>query len=278
MRLAFLAWKHLCNETVVYISGCVRQIRRAVFPERLGMSLFHVVQPTGSGVRKDGQPAEQAVPDSTRDQVLQLVMTRGPVTASELAKALGLTSAAIRRHILSLEADSLVEVHEAGHTGQRGRPARKYVASDRAQDARSGAYSDLALETMQFLSDTAGPGAVAKLAERHMAQVEARYAPMITADDVPERVEQLAEALSADGYAASARPMRAASGGAAIQLCQGHCPVQHVAARFPEFCEAEAQTISRLVGSHVQRLATLAGGAHVCTTNVPLQTEQNEKT
>ncbi len=234
--------------------------------------------PIGSAATPLNAPlVDRAVPDRTRDQVLQLTMTKGPVTAGQLAAALALTPAAIRRHIVSLETEGLVEVHEAESTGQRGRPSRKYVATDRAQDSGSGVYSGLAVETIQFLADTAGPDAVTALAQQHMAQVEARYAPMITAEEVPERVEQLAQALSADGFAASVRPITAASGTTALQLCQGHCPVQHVAARFPQFCEAEVQTISRLVGSHVQRLVTLAGGAHVCTTNVPLQGSATEE-
>ena len=56
---------------------------------------------------------------------------------------------------------------------------------------------------------------------------------------------------------------------AQVQLCQGHCPVQHVAAEFPEFCDAETEAFSELLGVHVQRLATLAQGDHVCTTFVP---------
>jgi hypothetical protein len=43
-----------------------------------------------------------------------------------------------------------------------------------------------------------------------------------------------------------------------------------VAKAFPEFCDAETKAIARLLGVHVQRLATLAGGEHVCTTCVPV--------
>jgi predicted ArsR family transcriptional regulator len=46
--------------------------------------------------------------------------------------------------------------------------------------------------------------------------------------------------------------------------------VQHVAAEFPQFCDAETDAFSRLLGVHVQRLATLAHGEHVCTTFIPL--------
>jgi predicted ArsR family transcriptional regulator len=53
------------------------------------------------------------------------------------------------------------------------------------------------------------------------------------------------------------------------QLCQQHCPVSHVAHEFPQLCEAETAAISRVLGRHVQRLATIAHGDGVCTTCIP---------
>jgi hypothetical protein len=53
------------------------------------------------------------------------------------------------------------------------------------------------------------------------------------------------------------------------QLCQHHCPVAHVAEKFPQLCEVETELFSRLLGVHVQRLATIAHGDGVCTTHVP---------
>jgi predicted ArsR family transcriptional regulator len=86
------------------------------------------------------------------------------------------------------------------------------------------------------------------------------------ADVAPEnRPAALAAALSADGYAASAE-----QAGAGVQVCQHHCPVAHVAADFPQLCEAETEAFGRLLGTHVQRLATIAHGDGVCTTHIPL--------
>jgi predicted ArsR family transcriptional regulator len=79
-----------------------------------------------------------------------------------------------------------------------------------------------------------------------------------------DRAQALAVALTAEGYAATAS---AISGGG--QLCQHHCPVAHVAAEFPQLCEAETAVIGRLVGTHVQRLATIAHGDGICTTHIP---------
>ena len=81
-----------------------------------------------------------------------------------------------------------------------------------------------------------------------------------------DRAQVLAAALTAEGYAATASAI--SSGG---QLCQHHCPVAHVAAEFPQLCEAETAVISRLVGTHVQRLATIAHGDGICTTHIPAQ-------
>jgi predicted ArsR family transcriptional regulator len=84
--------------------------------------------------------------------------------------------------------------------------------------------------------------------------------------DPGAKVQALAEALSADGYAASATGAPAASTGE--QLCQHHCPVAHVAAEFPQLCEAETEAFGRLLGTPVQRLATIARGDGICTTHV----------
>jgi predicted ArsR family transcriptional regulator len=107
---------------------------------------------------------------------------------------------------------------------------------------------------------------VAAFAAAQVAELEERCeAAMRDAGDDPvARAAALASALTAEGYAASTSTI--ASGG---QLCQHHCPVAHVAAEFPQLCEAETQVISRLVGTHVQRLATIAHGDGVCTTHIP---------
>lgn len=55
-----------------------------------------------------------------------------------------------------------------------------------------------------------------------------------------------------------------------MQICQHHCPVSHVAEEFPELCAAELEAFRELLGTHVQRLATIANGDCACTTHVPL--------
>ncbi|WP_426595426.1 helix-turn-helix transcriptional regulator [Cellulomonas sp. McL0617] len=206
----------------------------------------------------------------TRARVLQIVASAGPVSAAELAAQLDLAPAGIRRHLGVLEDSDQIAVH-GGSSGPkgRGRPARRYIVTARGQAALSHRYSELATQALRFLADTAGPDAVRGFAEMRISELEQRHGAAVRAagDDVAARVRVLADGLAADGYAASARPV---PGGTAMQLCQGHCPVQDVAHEFPQLCEAEARAFSRMLGVHVQRLATLAGGGHVCTTHIPV--------
>jgi predicted ArsR family transcriptional regulator len=74
----------------------------------------------------------------------------------------------------------------------------------------------------------------------------------------------LAQVLTNDGFAASVSTTPAGA-----QMCQHHCPVAHVAEEFPQMCEAETEMFARLLGTHVQRLATIAHGDGVCTTHLP---------
>lgn len=213
---------------------------------------------------------KSAVDDRTRDRVARAILETGPTTAAVLAERLGLTPAAVRRHLDALLGDGLITEREprAGAARGRGRPARLFVMTESGRDTFDQAYDDLAASALRFVAQRGGRAAVTDFARARVAELEARYRPLV--DSVPEaqRTEALAEALSADGYAATSRPA-AARGSSGQQLCQHHCPVAHVAGEFPELCEAETEVFARLLGTHVQRLATIAHGDGVCTTYVP---------
>src|SRR5215212_1508125 len=216
-----------------------------------------------------GVPEAPADP-RTRDRVWRAVLEQGPVSASSLAERLGLTPAAVRRHLDALAADELVTEWRVPLARRgRGRPARRYVATDRGHSLASTEYDDLATSALRYLRAAAGEGAVRAFAEQRVGELERRYRPVLEAagDDPGQRTQALAGALTSDGYAATVRGGGPRATG--MQLCQGHCPVQHVAREFPELCEAETDAFSRLLGVHVQRLATLAHGEHVCTTHIP---------
>jgi predicted ArsR family transcriptional regulator len=214
-----------------------------------------------------GVPQSAETDASTRHRVASSILEHGPSTAAELAERLGLTPAAIRRHLDVLLAAGQVEAREQRIYGARGRgrPAKDFVLTDAGRSMFYTAYDDIAIEALDFLSATAGTDAVTRFAEARMAQDEKRYRNrMAGAAPGATPAQALAAALSEDGYVAATLPLPLGE-----QLCQHHCPVAHVAERFPQICEVETAAFSRLLGVHVQRLATIAHGDGVCTTHVP---------
>jgi predicted ArsR family transcriptional regulator len=222
---------------------------------------------TEQDARLHGHAPDPAVSDApTRERVARSILENGPSTAAALAQRLSLTPAAVRRHLDHLVAEGAIEAREPRVYGARGRgrPAKVFVLTDSGRDTFIQAYDDLAASALRFLKETVGDAAVAEFARRRTADLEERYRPLLAQAAEGEQVEALAAALTEDGYAASVQTSPAGD-----QLCQHHCPVAHVAAEFPQICEAETEVFARLLGRHVQRLATIAHGDGVCTTNVP---------
>ncbi len=221
----------------------------------------------GGGASAPSRPSPSAEDGGTRHRVTALLLEHGPQTATELAGRLGVSPTAVRRHLDALVATGRVEErHAPGTPRGRGRPARLFHLTDAGRSTFPHAYDDLALTALRFVAAQGGPDAVRAVAEAQLAGLEQRCSAAVEAvTGAPvDRAQALAGALTAEGYAASAS---AISGGG--QLCQHHCPVAHVAAEFPQLCEVETAVIGRLVGTHVQRLATIAHGDGVCTTHIP---------
>jgi len=215
----------------------------------------------------------------TRVRVARAILEAGPSTAAELAERLDLTPAAVRRHLDHLVGDGTLEPRDRRVQGSRGRgrPARVFALTEIGRDAFDQHYDDLAAHALRFLAETSGDAAVMEFARRRVAFIERDYAAITT--DHPELTpaEALARVLTDEGYAAGVRQLPLVDGqSAGEQLCQQHCPVSHVAHEFPQLCEAETEAIGRVLGTHVQRLATIAHGDGVCTTCIP-QTPSKEK-
>jgi predicted ArsR family transcriptional regulator len=206
-------------------------------------------------------------PVPTRDEVARLLLEQGPATAAALGERLGISPTAVRRHLDALVADGLATDREqrplgGGHRG-RGRPPREFLLTATGRASFPHAYDDLAAAALRFVAETGGEQAVAEFAARRVAIVEERHGTEVRGADKTVQVEALAAALTSEGYAASAHRV-----GSGDQLCQHHCPVAHVAAEFPQLCEAETEAFGRLLGTPVQRLATIAHGDGICTTHV----------
>ncbi len=205
----------------------------------------------------------------TRGAIVQLLL-EGPVTAGDIGHRLGISAAGVRRHL-----DALIDAGDAEasaaaawqHHG-RGRPAKRYRLTAAGRAKLSHAYDDLAVAAMRQLREIGGDEAVRTFARRRIDSILAGVAQVGDAEAVEQATDRVAAALTDAGYATTTAPVAGPLPG--VQICQHHCPVSHVAEEFPELCDAEQEAFVEILGTHVQRLATIVNGDFACTTHVPL--------
>ncbi len=205
--------------------------------------------------------------DPTRRRVTRSLLIDGPQTAAVLADRLELTPAAVRRHLDQLLDDGAIEAREPRQQQLRGRgrPAKVFALTAHGREGFDQQYDDLAVQALRFLAETAGEQGVRDFATRRASFIKEGVARVSAADATLSPAQVLARVFTDAGYAASVRELPIVG----EQLCQQHCPVSQVASEFPQLCEAETEAISQILGTHVQRLATIAHGDGVCTTCIP---------
>ena len=224
---------------------------------------------------------DEAPDRRTRERVVRSILVNGPSTAAGLAERLELTPAAVRRHLDLLVEEGAVEPRDPRpgvHRG-RGRPAKLFALTEHGREGFDQQYDDLAVSALRFVAETAGEAGVREFAQRRAAFIKQGFESAIEADPALSPAQALARVFTDAGYAASVRELPIVNGQAVgEQLCQQHCPVSHVAHEFPQLCEAETAAISQVLGTHVQRLATIAHGDGVCTTCIPDAAKVSSKT
>src|SRR5699024_7468343 len=132
-------------------------------------------------------------------------------------------------------------------TGGQRTAGQALCGHEAGHDSVSHSYDELAVNILRFMEDRHGKSAVEDFTEDLVARLRGRLGPELDkrgGTTVASRSRALATALTREGYAASATPVAAGTPLEAMQLCQGHCPIQAVAAEFPEICEAELAMFS----------------------------------
>ncbi len=210
--------------------------------------------------------------EPTREVIVRTVLESGPATATDLAEKLNITPAGVRRHLDQLVAQGILttrdeyqSIHSEVH---RGRPSKVFVMTDLGREKFSQAYDDLAISALDYMEKNIGILSITGFARARATELATRIKNLIGKDKVSN--QELSSALKELGFAST---LHTHENGA--ELCQRHCPVAHVAAIYPQICEEETKIFSEVLGSHVQRLATIGQGDGVCTTFIPKISNSN---
>lgn len=201
----------------------------------------------------------------------------GSSTVARLAELLDISEVATRRHLTVLEGEGFVASTTVKQEG-RGRPAAWYELTADAEQLFPHRYDRLASEVLDFLTEEHGRAGLRAFLRWRLEREAAELREAVTAEDLHERLGQLANALSDAGFAAEVQPT---SDG--FRLVQNHCTIADIAKEHPEVCAYEAAAFSQVLGQDVSlsRRDTLATGAATCVCTVssaPAKTAEPETT
>ncbi|WP_183599685.1 helix-turn-helix transcriptional regulator [Paenibacillus phyllosphaerae] len=195
----------------------------------------------------------------TRQSILTLLKTKWQMNAGELAKELGITEMAIRRHLYALERDGLVKpamVRQA-----MGRPTHMYSLTEEAEYLFPKKYHTLALDLLEELDEDPETALlVTRMFEGRKRKLLERYAGRMEGKSLPDRVRELALIQNDGGYMVQLEQEQDE-----LVLHEYNCPIAQVASRYQQACECELDLFESLLGTKVARTECLAKGGSRCT-------------
>ncbi len=201
----------------------------------------------------------------TRGEIVALLRARGECTVADLAGAVAIAPAAVRRHMEILAGEGTVEYRAVRQA--TGRPYFAYRLTEQARESEAHTYPRL-LERMvtEVAALSAGQTAgmdgrdlLATVFDRMSDHLADDYRERVHGESMEERVSSLTEALRDEGIVE--RWQKADDG---YHLTTSACPHRRAAIASTSLCDSEVKLLSTLLGTDVMPVARLVEGGLTC--------------
>ncbi len=195
---------------------------------------------------------------STRDRILQMMKTSGPLSTKEITGQLGITEMAVRRHLGTMERDGLIESKMVRQT--MGRPTAVYGLTELAESMFPKKYHTLTLDLLGELEQECGEETVNRLFDRRKDKLNRQYEADMHGKDLFEKVQRLAEIQNENGYMTECETQDDGQ----YVLMEHNCPISQIANRYNHACECELKLFESLLDAKVERTECLAQEGQKC--------------
>ncbi|SHN41932.1 Predicted transcriptional regulator, ArsR family [Duganella sacchari] len=198
---------------------------------------------------------------NTADQTLFLIKTRGPQTAQQLAALLNLTSMGARKQLEAWQDKGMLTYEDIAD--KPGRPSRRWLLTDAGHARFPDRHAELTVQLIDQVRSLFGDAGLDKLIDSREQASERDYRQHLTTSrTLPERVNALVRARTAEGYMAEVEQQEDGS----MLLIENHCPICAAAKQCQKFCRSELDVFQRVLGPDctVGRVEHMLGGARRC--------------
>lgn len=197
---------------------------------------------------------------STSQQILGLLKKHHKLSINDLKQHLHITDMAVRKHIIRLEKEHLIQSYQVKQ--QMGRPITYYELSKTGENLFPKKYSLMTIEFLQDIEEMHGIEAVNTLFEKREKRLQKKYEVTIPQKkNLQEKVKELAKIQDEHGYMAEARQLNEQE----FELTEYNCPIYRVAQRYKKACHCELSLFKRVLGvEHIERTSCISEGDHCC--------------
>lgn len=194
------------------------------------------------------------------DRILMMLKMRGKATSNLIAEELGITKEGVRKRLLNLATEGLVE-SEVKSEGV-GRPSTHYFLTEKGWTKFPDTHSLITVQLLQSVRKLLGENAMELLISDRETNVYHSYEKAISkAKTIEQKLKILSQKRTEEGYMAEWEKK-----GKSYYLIEKHCPICAAATECQGFCRSELSTFRRLIGPEytVQRTEYIIEGSNRC--------------
>jgi len=197
---------------------------------------------------------------NTRQEILNILKSKGPATVRELAQAVGVTPMSVRHHLQGLREEGAVALAGQAQPARVGRPQQIYAVVPSPSSPVDLDYrlllASLLEEAQALLGEEAFRSWLLAAADRRVAD----KLDSLTNMPLERRIREVTAYLSRHGHLASWE-----HDGDGFAVHCHNCPFHPLARTYPELCQMDAALISGLLGQPVEQTAAIPKRDGRCT-------------
>lgn len=195
---------------------------------------------------------------STREKVLQTILSRQRCTINELAEAVDINPISVRHHIARLEAEGLVTSEEERHGV--GRPRRLYFLTEHGIDHFPSRYLKLTIRLLEQLKGSMPKAMVNSLFTQMAEDMASEYEVEARSLNLEQRLDLVTNMLNHEGFTVDWEKQ-----GDQYLIREISCPYYRIGQNHPEVCAVDQTLISTVLSVPAEKVNCVLNGDTYCT-------------
>ena len=195
---------------------------------------------------------------STRERIMQSLLTTPRSSINELAESVGIYGISVRHNLSSLQAEGLVSFEEERHGV--GRPRLVYFLTEKALEKFPMRYLSLTNRLLDQMRETLPQQVIDKLFKQMATRMLAGYTNKLHSLSTHQKLDLIKELLGQEGFSVDWEQQ-----GNQIFINEITCPYYHIGKNHPEVCQVDQTLISTVLSIPVEKKNCILYGDSHCT-------------